>query len=163
GVSGLCDGVAGRRGRRGDHRRGDPRRLRHAEPGTAPARGQAVHYRALRHRAAQGRSGWPIGGRRRDPADDLQRRLAGFVAPQHRPVRLPDPRTSYRDGAMKLPDLPVRAVLGDLGMALDAHGTAVLVAPPGTGKTTIVPLALAERSPGRIVVAEPRRLAARAA
>jgi ATP-dependent helicase HrpB len=64
---------------------------------------------------------------------------------------------------MNLPDLPVRAVLGELTAALHAHGTAVLVAPPGTGKTTVVPLALAERSTGRIVVAEPRRLAARAA
>src|SRR5213593_2975491 len=58
-----------------------------------------------------------------------------------------------------LPDLPVRAVLDDVTAALDRPGTAVLVAPPGTGKTTLVPLALA----GRIVVAEPRRLAARAA
>ncbi|MFD8492812.1 ATP-dependent helicase HrpB [Amycolatopsis sp. NPDC059657] len=64
---------------------------------------------------------------------------------------------------MKLPDLPIRAVLGELGDLLDAHGTAVLVAPPGTGKTTLVPLALAERAPGKIVVAEPRRIAARAA
>lgn len=64
---------------------------------------------------------------------------------------------------MNLPDLPVRAVLGDLGTALDTHGAAVLVAPPGTGKTTVVPLALAQRAPGRILVAEPRRLAARAA
>lgn len=64
---------------------------------------------------------------------------------------------------MNLPDLPVRAVLGELGAALDTHGAAVLVAPPGTGKTTLVPLALAERNEGRILVAEPRRLAARAA
>lgn len=64
---------------------------------------------------------------------------------------------------MKLPDLPIRAVLGELGEALEAHGTAVLVAPPGTGKTTLVPLFLAERTSGRIVVAEPRRIAARAA
>ncbi|MBE1498358.1 ATP-dependent helicase HrpB [Amycolatopsis lexingtonensis] len=63
---------------------------------------------------------------------------------------------------MKLPDLPVRAVLPDVLAALDAHGTAVLVAPPGTGKTTLVPLALASDG-GRVVVAEPRRLAARAA
>ncbi|WP_284749457.1 ATP-dependent helicase HrpB [Amycolatopsis sp. RTGN1] len=63
---------------------------------------------------------------------------------------------------MKLPDLPVRAVLPEVLSALDAHGTAVLVAPPGTGKTTLVPLALAS-SGGRVVVAEPRRLAARAA
>jgi ATP-dependent helicase HrpB len=42
-------------------------------------------------------------------------------------------------------------------------GTAVLVAPPGTGKTTLVPPALAEAFPDRIIVAEPRRIAARAA
>jgi ATP-dependent helicase HrpB len=63
----------------------------------------------------------------------------------------------------ELPDLPVRAVLGEVTAALSTHGTAVLVAPPGTGKTTVVPLALAAAFPGRIVVAEPRRLAARAA
>ncbi|WP_326568657.1 ATP-dependent helicase HrpB [Amycolatopsis rhabdoformis] len=61
-----------------------------------------------------------------------------------------------------LPDLPVRAVLPDVVAALAAHGTAVLVAPPGTGKTTLVPLAL-DNGGGRVVVAEPRRLAARAA
>jgi len=62
-----------------------------------------------------------------------------------------------------LPDLPVRAVLAEVTAALAEHGTAVLVAPPGTGKTTIVPLAMAVAMTGRIVVAEPRRLAARAA
>ncbi len=60
-------------------------------------------------------------------------------------------------------DLPVRAALPALTDALAAHGSAVLVAPPGTGKTTLVPLALAGALPGRIVVAEPRRVAARAA
>lgn len=64
---------------------------------------------------------------------------------------------------MKLPDLPVRTVLGEVTAALDTTGSAVLVAPPGTGKTTVVPLALAEHRTGRILVAEPRRLAARAA
>ncbi len=63
----------------------------------------------------------------------------------------------------ELPDLPVRAVLDEVAAALDGPGTAVLVAPPGTGKTTIVPLALASNTGGRVVVAEPRRLAARAA
>ncbi|SDG61977.1 ATP-dependent helicase HrpB [Klenkia brasiliensis] len=58
-------------------------------------------------------------------------------------------------------DLPVRAVLPELAAALDRHGSAVLVAPPGTGKTTLVPLALAGH--GRVLVAEPRRVAARAA
>ncbi|WP_241176021.1 ATP-dependent helicase HrpB [Modestobacter sp. KNN46-3] len=60
-------------------------------------------------------------------------------------------------------DLPVRSVLPALDAALTAAGAAVLVAPPGTGKTTLVPLALAGRLPGRVLVAEPRRVAARAA
>jgi ATP-dependent helicase HrpB len=38
--------------------------------------------------------------------------------------------------------LPVRAVLPDVLAALRESGTAVLVAPPGSGKTTLVPLAL---------------------
>ncbi|AXE85173.1 ATP-dependent helicase HrpB [Streptomyces sp. Go-475] len=63
--------------------------------------------------------------------------------------------------------LPVRSALPGLDDALEGHGTAVLVAPPGTGKTTLVPLALAgllgERPARRVVVAEPRRIAARAA
>ncbi|WP_203871849.1 ATP-dependent RNA helicase [Planomonospora parontospora] len=63
--------------------------------------------------------------------------------------------------------LPVRHALPELLAALDACGTAVLVAPPGTGKTTLVPLALAGLLDGsarsRVVVAEPRRMAARAA
>ncbi|MFG3109123.1 ATP-dependent RNA helicase [Streptomyces tendae] len=65
--------------------------------------------------------------------------------------------------------LPVRGALPALHDALEGHGTAVLVAPPGTGKTTLVPLALAgllggEEAPARrVVVAEPRRIAARAA
>ncbi|MEU6142267.1 ATP-dependent helicase HrpB [Streptomyces sp. NPDC047081] len=63
--------------------------------------------------------------------------------------------------------LPVRGALPALDDALEAHGTAVLVAPPGTGKTTLVPLELAGllgKGPARrVVVAEPRRIAARAA
>ncbi|SNY60364.1 ATP-dependent RNA helicase [Paractinoplanes atraurantiacus] len=61
-----------------------------------------------------------------------------------------------------LPALPIRPVLPRVREALAAAGAAVLVAPPGTGKTTLVPLALADGK-GRVVVAEPRRLAARAA
>ncbi|SDF82952.1 ATP-dependent helicase HrpB [Blastococcus aurantiacus] len=60
-------------------------------------------------------------------------------------------------------DLPVRSALPALADALAARGSAVLVAPPGTGKTTLVPLALAGAVPGRVLVAEPRRVAARAA
>ncbi|MGW2559761.1 ATP-dependent helicase C-terminal domain-containing protein [Streptomyces sp. NPDC001514] len=61
-----------------------------------------------------------------------------------------------------LEGLPVRTALPALERALDERGAAVLCAPPGTGKTTLVPLALAERG-ARVVVAEPRRIAARAA
>ncbi|WP_116453497.1 ATP-dependent helicase HrpB [Blastococcus litoris] len=60
-------------------------------------------------------------------------------------------------------DLPVRSALQELAAALSARGAAVLVAPPGTGKTTLVPLALSGGVPGRVLVAEPRRVAARAA
>ncbi|GAA2507661.1 ATP-dependent helicase C-terminal domain-containing protein [Streptomyces longisporus] len=63
--------------------------------------------------------------------------------------------------------LPVRGALPALSEALEGRGTAVLVAPPGTGKTTLVPLALAgllgDGPARRVVVAEPRRIAARAA
>ncbi|MCO5063733.1 MAG: ATP-dependent helicase HrpB [Rhizobiaceae bacterium] len=63
-------------------------------------------------------------------------------------------------------DLPVRAAIPDLLEALSQGSSAVLVAPPGAGKTTLVPLALLDQSwarGGRIVLLEPRRLAARAA
>lgn len=61
--------------------------------------------------------------------------------------------------------LPVSAVLPELAEALAARGVAVLQAPPGAGKTTLVPLDLLARGgvAGRIVLLEPRRLAARAA
>ncbi|MCR4269238.1 ATP-dependent helicase HrpB, partial [Nitratireductor sp. ZSWI3] len=65
-----------------------------------------------------------------------------------------------------LPTLPVSAVLPALREALDRSGKAVLVAPPGAGKTTLAPLALLDAAwakKGRIVLLEPRRLAARAA
>lgn len=67
-------------------------------------------------------------------------------------------------------DLPVAAALPALLTALAVRSNAVLIAPPGAGKTTLVPLALLRaawrddrHSGGRIVMLEPRRLAARAA
>ncbi len=60
-------------------------------------------------------------------------------------------------------DLPVRPALPPLVAALRSAGAAVLVAPPGTGKTTLAPLAVADAVDGRVIVAEPRRLATRAA
>jgi ATP-dependent helicase HrpB len=64
-----------------------------------------------------------------------------------------------------LPQLPVTEALPRLLNALRAGSSAVLVAPPGAGKTTLVPLALLDeawRGDGRILLLEPRRLAARA-
>jgi ATP-dependent helicase HrpB len=63
-------------------------------------------------------------------------------------------------------ELPVEAALPALRAALREHNAALLVAPPGAGKTTRVPPALLGEAwvgDGRIVMLEPRRLAARAA
>ncbi len=65
-----------------------------------------------------------------------------------------------------LPILPVSDNLAKISDALLAQRSAVLVAPPGAGKTTIVPLHLLQQMgavEGRIILLEPRRLAARAA
>lgn len=76
------------------------------------------------------------------------------------PPELPAPAVSG-------PALPIEAVLADLVATLETHACAVLVAPPGAGKTTRAPLALladARFLAGRrIILLEPRRLAARAA
>jgi len=62
--------------------------------------------------------------------------------------------------------LPIHAVLEPLKAALAATNAVVLAAPPGAGKTTVVPLALLDQpwlGEGKVLVLEPRRLAARAA
>ena len=66
---------------------------------------------------------------------------------------------------MSPPALPIDAILPELTALLARTGRAVLQAPPGAGKTTRVPLAMLEAglTRGRIVMLEPRRLAARAA
>jgi ATP-dependent helicase HrpB len=71
---------------------------------------------------------------------------------------------------MDVSPLPIDAALPELTAALRANNAAVLVAPPGAGKTTRVPLVLAREEwaqkaekKRRILVLEPRRLAARAA
>lgn len=61
--------------------------------------------------------------------------------------------------------LPIDAVLDDLARTLASNNSAVLVAPPGAGKTTRVPLALLDApwlKNKKIIVLEPRRIAARA-
>src|ERR1700722_11978687 len=72
--------------------------------------------------------------------------------------------------AVDVSPLPIDAALPDLTAALRANTAAVLVAPPGAGKTTRVPLVLAREDwaqkaekKRRILILEPRRLAARAA
>ena len=64
---------------------------------------------------------------------------------------------------MSRPPLPVDAILPALVESLRGHPCAVLVAPTGAGKTTRVPPALLDGGLGKVVVLEPRRLAARAA
>jgi ATP-dependent helicase HrpB len=62
--------------------------------------------------------------------------------------------------------LPIHEAIPELKAALAGANAAVLVAPPGSGKTTVVPLELLGEpwvADGRILVLEPRRLAARAA
>jgi len=69
-------------------------------------------------------------------------------------------------GRQPLPDLPIVEILDGLRAALDDRRRAVVAAPPGAGKTTVVPLALLDApwlGDGRIVMLEPRRLATRAA
>ena len=66
------------------------------------------------------------------------------------------------------PQLPVTRALGDIAAATRPGGCAVITAPPGTGKTTLLPpavaVALAEAGmSGRVLVTQPRRVAARAA
>lgn len=69
-------------------------------------------------------------------------------------------------GVLDVLDLPVDQVVPELRQALAVQRRAVLVAEPGAGKTTLVPLRLLDEpwlDEQRIVVLEPRRLAARAA
>jgi len=81
-----------------------------------------------------------------------------------RTVGLDPPHPTGHTGA-SMTALPIDPILPDLTAALAANGVAVLQAPPGAGKTTRVPLALLQAglTDGKIIVLEPRRLAARAA
>lgn len=73
---------------------------------------------------------------------------------------MPDPLRSLLAAP---PDLPVVAGLPALAEALRDRGVAVVQAPPGTGKTTLVPPAVAVAVQGKVVVTQPSRIAARAA
>lgn len=77
----------------------------------------------------------------------------------------------FRDGdfrfwAVVTAVLPIRSVLPELKSTLASNSSAVLCAPPGSGKTTVVPLELLDQpwlAGRKILLLEPRRLAARAA
>ncbi|MFK7877920.1 MAG: ATP-dependent helicase HrpB [Paracoccaceae bacterium] len=59
------------------------------------------------------------------------------------------------------PDLPITEILDGITQTLNTVGRAVVQAPPGAGKTTLVPLHLLPHIKGKILMLEPRRLAAR--
>ena len=62
----------------------------------------------------------------------------------------------------KYRQLPAAAIAEELNSELNQHHAAVVVAPPGAGKSTLLPLTMLSRgTQGRIVMLEPRRLAAR--
>ena len=62
-----------------------------------------------------------------------------------------------------LPDYPVTKVLPELIQGLKTNNTIILVAPPGAGKTTLVPIELLDKVPGKICLIQPRRIAAKSA
>ena len=91
------------------------------------------------------------------------RRAPGLQFPRSQ-QRMPSPAAPIM--SLSLPFLPVTEVLPDLTAALVRHNAAVLEAPPGAGKTTLVPLALRDQpwlAGRKILMLEPRRLATRAA
>src|SRR4051812_29444733 len=138
----------------------------HEQPGDDAGRGGCGLLPVAGQRGAQHERGVQPRGERERQRHDGEARDRSADA-HHAILRAREPA---RETGPVLPppgtpgtDLPVRSALPALADALAARGAAVLVAPPGTGKTTLVPLALAGTLPGRIVVAEPRRVAARAA
>lgn len=58
-------------------------------------------------------------------------------------------------------NLPVRDIVDGLCHTLETHSCVVVTAPPGSGKSTLLPLELLRHGDGRVLVLEPRRLAAR--
>ena len=58
-------------------------------------------------------------------------------------------------------NLPVAEVAGEINRLLPQNSCVVVTAPPGAGKSTLLPLTVLEGVPGRVLMLEPRRVAAR--
>jgi ATP-dependent helicase HrpB len=98
-----------------------------------------------------------------DPVIHPPRKMDTRVKPAYYAVNVAPPDLDLTR-AFDTP-LPIDAVLNELAATLAARNAAVLVAPPGAGKTTRVPLALLDApwlGDKKIIVLEPRRIAARA-
>src|SRR2546430_5021449 len=90
--------------------------------------------------------------------------MRSYLSPQGRGAGV---RNATSDNPLRSFDtpLPIDAVLDELARTLAGNNAAVVVAPPGAGKTTRVPLALLDEpwvKNRKIIVLEPRRIAARA-
>lgn len=72
------------------------------------------------------------------------------------------PGSRHPDLSVPLLDLPVGRAVEAIAEALDDPGMLVLIAEPGAGKSTLVPIIATKSSHGRVVLLQPRRLAARA-
>jgi len=100
---------------------------------------------------------------RLDQAEHPGRRRPGAVPRHPRPGLIGGTTVPVPPGVQ---DLPVLEVLDELARVLAHERSALVVAPPGAGKTTVVPLWALDQpwlGTGRVVLLEPRRLAARAA
>ena len=122
------------------------------------------HFAAL-HQPSEWTSSADADPAETDPAFSDVKSVAGVPRPRpqmrvRHTARVSDP---LRNLLAAPPDLPVIAGLAPLVEALRTRGVAVVQAPPGTGKTTLVPPAVAGVVAGRVVVTQPSRIAARAA
>jgi HrpA-like RNA helicase len=104
------------------------------------------------------RFGLSVPLRLRTPFSAARSQTTGSVDPESLST-LRNIQQSCDDSHVPRAPLPIDASLPDVRAALASHRAAVVVAPPGTGKTTRVPPAVADA--GRVVVLQPRRVAAR--
>jgi hypothetical protein len=144
-------------------RRAGPHRHSHGAGAVRVAADQPAHLPRIAEGAARSRQTRPshadICAPNRAAGLAADRHHRGDGALRHQPVTPFDPG-KYADS------LPVAETLSALKVALAGKGAAVLEAPPGAGKTTLVPLALLDEpwlAGKRILMLEPRRLATRAA